>query len=93
MTRGGRSPGNEIAVTFENVCRVTYETSRLNDKNVQVQYVCHCCFFLLLIKLRRPKNKGISSEDLFMQRQCSNKQTKTRTSISENRKSDALVTY
>ena len=37
-------------VTFENVCRVAYETSSFNEKNVQVQYVktgvCFCCLFI-----------------------------------------------
>ena len=42
MTRGGRGPGNEIAVTFENVCRVTYETSRLNHKNMFIIAVFSC---------------------------------------------------
>ena len=33
-------------VTFENVCRVTYET--FQSKNVEpVQYVYHCCLFLI----------------------------------------------
>ena len=34
-------------VTFESVRRVTYKTSSLISKNAQVQYVYHCCLFLI----------------------------------------------
>ena len=36
-----------LTVTFDNIRRVTYETSSLMIKNVQVQYFYHCFLFLI----------------------------------------------
>ena len=46
-------------VTFENVCTVTYETSSLKSKNAQVQYVYHCCLFLIFDQTTMAQNKSI----------------------------------
>ena len=40
-------PLKQGKVTFENVCTVDTKRQVFIKKNVQVQYVCHCCLFLI----------------------------------------------
>ena len=84
MVVRGKGPGNKVAVTFENVCRVTYETSRLNQKNVQVQFVYHCCSFFIFDQTTMAQEQKYLHHKAYLCKDNDDKQIKTTISISDS---------